>query len=276
MPLRSAYLFALLLLIVASANAQYHRKGVGPIQSGNGFQAQTGSSYTLDQFQGNWQEFERANYANTDLPINDSLQFSIWDTDSAMTRSSANNRFTMMGRTQIDDGNSIEIAGDVYNIKSVSKDVLMLDDGENIHSFKKVDAFFIGVNTAAAIGDTTDKDEFAGGPITASLNNIMGNWAVYRRYVKPGVVTNKIALIRYLNITDQTGPTTANATITVYTQEYVDSSTTVQKPATVTLNGNNIKIVTDTNTWDLPVYQADGTEFVFGTKSFRYYCKLNK
>jgi hypothetical protein len=276
MPLRPAYLFALLFLIVASANAQFHRKGVGPIQRGNGFQAPAGSSYTLDQFQGNWQEFERANYANTDLPINDSLQFSIWNTDSAMTKSTAKNHFTMLGQAQIDDDNSIEIAGDIYNIKSATKDVLLLDDGENIHSFKKVAAFYIGGNTAAAIGDTTGKDDFTGGPIQANINNIMGNWAVYRRYVKPGVVTDKIALIRYLNITNQTGPTTANATITVYTQEYIDSSTTVQKPATVTLNGNNIKIVTDTNTWDLPVYQADGTEFVFGTKSFRYYCKLNK
>jgi|GEM_PF-1404674 hypothetical protein len=274
MPLRCLLLFLFAFFIVSNINAQLHRRGVIPVSKGNADQTTTvGIPYTIDQFQGKWQEYKRTDHSNNDVPFTDSLQLSFWDRDSAETQSSARAHFKMVGVAQSDDDNTLIVAGDAYTVRYVGKDKISLEDDDNVHWFQKTDDFFIGANTAGN-NDADNKDEFSG-PIQTSLNNIMGNWAVYKRDVKPGVVTDKIALIRYLNITNKTGDNTANAIVTIYTREYADSSTTVQKPATVTLNGTNIKIVTDTNTWDLPIYQADANNFVFGTKSFRYYCKPN-
>jgi hypothetical protein len=274
MPVRSSFLFAFLFFIVITVNAQYQRKGVNPLMRGNGNQSTTvGIPYTIEQLQGKWQEYKRTDHNNNDVPFTDSLQFSFWDKDSAQTQSSARARYKMVGIAEKDDDNTLMVAGDPYTVQYISKDKIELEDDDNIYWFTKTDDFFIGANKISS--DNADsKDEF-GAPVQTSLNTIMGNWSVYKKDVKPGVVNDKTWLIRYLNITTQTGSNTANAIVTVYTRANADSSTTVQKTATVTLNGTNVKIVTDTNTWDMPVYQADANNFVFGFKAFRYYCKPN-
>jgi len=272
MPIRSLFLFLFAFFLLTDVSAQLHRKGVTPIMKGNPSQqtVTNGVPYTISQLQGRWQEYKRTDYSENTTAFTDSTQLSFWDTDSAETQSSGRNRFKMLGVAEIDDDNTLMVAGDPYTVRSINENEMVLDDNDNLHWFKKVDNFFIGEN----IVTDDDKDEFSG-PIKPTLSSIMGNWAVYKRDVKPGIVNDKTWLIRYLNITSKVSANIANATVTVYTREYTDSSTSVQKPATVTLNGTNIKIITDTNTWDLPVYEADENNLVFGTKSFRYYCKPN-
>ena len=271
MPIRSIFLFVFSFFLLSNVHAQYQRKGVPPVMRGPSTQAASnGVPYTIAQLQGKWQEYKRTDYTENTIAFTDTSQLNFWDKDSAETQSSGHTHFRMLGVAEIDDDNTLMVAGDPYTVRSINKNEMVLDDQENLHWFKKVDNFFIGESVVS----NDDKDEFSG-PIKPSLSSIMGNWSVYKRDVKPGMVNDKTWLIRYLNITSKVGENVANATVTVYTREYTDSSTSVQKTATVTLNGTNIKIITDTNTWDLPVYEADENNLVFGTKSFRYYCKPN-
>ena len=44
-------------------------------------------------------------------------------------------------------------------------------------------------------------------------------------------------------------------------------------PCSITVDGNKIQIISDSHTWKLNNYKADGTEFIFGDAELKYFSK---
>ncbi|MEI9933454.1 MAG: hypothetical protein WDM71_01050 [Ferruginibacter sp.] len=139
--IRSLFSFILLSFIVASTHAQVTVKGVKPRMRGP--KTSTASTFTMDQLQGKWQEYQRINLkSNSDVSFNDTAQLYFIDNENAVTKTTSSNSMTMKGSADIDDENVLTVVTDVYTIVSVTKDNMELDDDNYKHLFKRVDAFW--------------------------------------------------------------------------------------------------------------------------------------
>ncbi len=84
--------------------------------------------------------------------------------------------------------------------------------------------------------------------------------------MQPGT-TDKV-LIRILDVKEIKNDNLAQGEITFYKTEKLETM-----PATITLDGEKLRIATNKNTWNMIVYKADGKDLVFGDSSLMYYCK---
>lgn len=257
-------LFFVLLFCLTQVNAQVRRKGVTPVERGAQQHQSKVSDYTLEELQGKWQEFKRTDYRGNEVAFGDSLQLNFTDSDKVATRTSISSSMSMTGAASIDGDNNLTAAADAYTIKSFGKNEMVLDDNDQyLHQFKKVDMYWYEM-----LGKTSVKQDTYDSSVQTKLANILGNWSVYKKTAKPGAVTNDMQIINYLNITKKLSDTTASGDITFY-----KGQSSQQLPCTVTLSGSNIKIVAAPSSWSLSVYQADGTNFIFGNDGLLYFSK---
>lgn len=254
---------AFVLLAAFTADAQrVGRKGTTPLMRGQKPGDQK-ADFTLDQFQGKWQEVSRKTLKGKSAAIKDTIYLSFTEGDKVDTREG--NKPNVKGDADIDIDNTLLAAADIYTIKSVSESEIVLDDQENfIHTFKKVDNFWfekVG-NLAVAIDTFKTVTEY-------DAANLMGEWMVYRRQAKPGEVKAPTMLIKYLKIKNKVNETTFSGNITVYEKEKTE-----ELPCTITIYKTGMQVVAGTYSWYLPIYKADGKELVFGNVELMLnYCK---
>lgn len=257
------YIFSLVALILTlSATSQrvmkVKRKGVEPIVI---TKAPEKPDYSLDQFKGRWQEISRKDLkTNTAVQFKDTLSYLFSGDNQVYNRDGVN--MSLIGEADIDPGNVLTAAADVFTIRSFNGRQMVLDDGEYIHTLIRKDRFWnetLPTNSIIPEKYTT--------PVSVTSSALFGKWKVYRRDAKPGTKSGDL-LIRMLNITSSPDEHTAGGEIIFY-----QSNKFTTLPCTITLSGEKMHISTQSHTWNSNVYKADGKYLVFGDPSLMYYCK---
>jgi hypothetical protein len=250
-------------IIFLNLHAQYKRKGE-TLQSHSTTKKKK-ASFSLLQFSGKWQEIIRKKRSDSSAVVfNDSIQLKFYDNNKVQTKTSVATSLTLKGEAEIDEEDNLYAAADVYSIKSVTANQIVLDDNSRfIHTLIKMDSFWY-----EKLGKDTAKREEFSAPIEVQISSIMGKWYVYRRQAKPGAVSENEQLIKYFNVLKKSDATTAMGNVTFFR-----STTTEQLPCTVALMGKAIRIIAGNFVWDFSVYQADSTNLVFGDNHLKYFCK---
>ena len=194
----------------------------------------------------------------------DTVYLHFTDTGRIITRNG--NTSNMKGAASIEDPNTLLAAADVYTIVSLTDSQAVLDNQEGlIHTLKKTDHFQF-----ENYGKDSVKQETFMDPVPVTLSEVMGNWVVYRKDAKPGVIHPPVNIIRNLKITDSTGENTANGEVTFY---QTDKSIAVACKIKVTNAGLDIEA--GDYSWSLFVYKANKNEMIFGDAAvLLYYSKL--
>jgi hypothetical protein len=168
---------------------------------------------------------------------------------------------SLMGEALIDPGNVLVAAADVFTIRSMNNNQVVLDDGEYLHTLVRKKGFWYETLPTAAV-----MPERFIATMPVKISALVGRWKVYRRAAQPGTVDK--SLIRILNVQEIKNDNIATGEIMFYKTEKLETL-----PCTVTIDGERIRISTEKNTWTGNVYKADGKELVFGDESLMYYCK---
>ena len=261
MVLKTLSAIAFLITLTLSAEAQkvkVKRKGVIPLDVTKN-PPPTGSAYSLQQFTGKWQEVNRTDTKNNAVDFKDTLFYNFSDKGEVFSRDGVN--MSLMGEAAIDPGNVLIAAADVFNIRSMNNNQVVLDDGEYLHTLVRKKGFWYETLPTTAV---MPERFIVTMPVKASA--LAGKWKVYRRAAKPGTIDK--TLIRILNVQEIKDDKTATGEIMFYKTEKLETL-----PCTITLDGERIRITTEKNTWTGNVYKADGKELVFGDDSLMYYCK---
>ena len=261
MPLKYLLVIAFFTAITFPAESQVikvKRKGVTPMDVTKNTQANT-STYTLEQFAGRWQEVSRTDNKNYSVAFKDTLFYN-FSGESVFSRDGIT--MSLKGDAAIDPGNVLVAAADVFTIRSMNNNQVVLDDGDYLHTLvRKKEFWYETLPTNVAVEEKLNE------PIKVSAAVLAGKWKVYRRDAKPGSENHRI-LMRILNVTGVKDDHTATGELTFYQTEKLETL-----PCTITLNGERIHIATSKDSWDMNVYKADGKDLVFGDASLMYYCK---
>lgn len=267
MQFRKILFFFFLGLLAVSSNAQrVKRKGVTPIDVTKNKGKANGSSqsFTVEQFDGKWQEVSRTDRNHNPVMIKDTVMLNFTGEGKVITREG--NQANIAGSAEIDEpGDVLLAAADVYTILSATKDQLVLDDQENyIHTFKKTDQF-----TYETYGRLSVNQDIFKEPVAIKLNDIMGKWSIYRKQAKPGAINPPTNIIELLYIKEKISDSSAKGEITFYQKE-----TSQVLPCIIRVNNTGIEIIAGANLWNMFVYKADAKEFVFGDpETLLYYAR---
>lgn len=247
--------FIILLISIGFAVQGYSqrvkRKGTTAVQV---VKLEQVAAYTLEQLEGRWQEVKRIPIDSTN-PVNftDTLQLN-FNNGKVELRDAISMKMTLKGAASIEAPNSLSVAGDVYGIRSLAKERLLIDDGEFIRELQKKDQFY-----AETVGKIKVEQESFVQPQIIDLNKITGKWLVYSRKAAPGSVPDGSAVIKSLNILSVPADTLATGEIIYYVKDISEKI-----PCRLIVKDGNLQIISDKYTWNLFTYKADGNEFVFG------------
>lgn len=219
-------------------------------------------NYTINQLTGKWQETSRRKRNNNSPEdFTDTLFYDFSGTNDVFTKDGVN--MSLKGKASIGAGNELVAAADVYQIRSISNDQVVLDDREKyIHTFSRKQIFWYETFPTQTVVQASFTS-----PIKARSADLIGNWMVYRRDAEPGELANTSYLIKALNISRANGENLYGP-VTFFHADKTDSL-----PGVLTIAGEKLNITTDTHSWQFNVYKANGTELVFGNSSIKYYCK---
>ena len=117
------------------------RKGVQPLNVTK--PAVKGSVYSLEQFNGKWQEISRRDRTNnSSVDFEDTLFFNFSGNNDVYTRDGIN--FSLKGKADLQPGNILSTGADEFIIKSLDKTKAVLDDGDKyIHTLVKKQSFWL-------------------------------------------------------------------------------------------------------------------------------------
>ena len=234
------------------------RKGVTPLDVTKNVPANT-STYSLGQFAGKWQEVSRADNKNSSVTFKDTLFYN-FSGENVFSRDGVN--MSLKGDAAIEPGNVLVAAADVFTIRSMNSNQVVLDDGDYLHTLvRKKEFWYETLPTNVVVEEKLNE------PIKVNAAALSGKWKVYRRDAKPGSENHRI-LMRILNVTEIKDDHTATGELTFYQTEKLETL-----PCTIMLTGEKIHITTSKNFWNMNVYKADGKDLVFGDASLMYYCK---
>lgn len=252
---------AFLTAIIFSAKSQVikvQRKGVARLDVAKNTPAKT-SMYTLDQFNGKWQEVNRTDKKNSTVTFKDTLFYN-FSGENVFSRDGVN--MSLKGEAAIDPGNVLVAAADVFTIRSMNNHQVVLDDGEYLHTLvRKKDFWYETLPT-----NYVAPEKFII-PVSVNASALAGKWKVYRRDAKPGTENHRI-LMRILNITGIKDEHTATGELTFYQSEKLETL-----PCTISLSEERMRIATAKDSWTMNVYKADGKDLIFGNGGLMYYCK---
>ncbi|CAN5764381.1 hypothetical protein BH11BAC4_BH11BAC4_12350 [soil metagenome] len=237
------------------------RKGVTPATIPK---KQPAATYSIGQLSGKWQEMKRsATDRKTAVNFSDTLLMSF--TGSTVELKDATSmRMTMKGVAEIEAPNALIVAGDTYSIRSLYKDVLVIDDGEFIREFRKKEQFYY--ETVGKI--KVERDSFV---IVRSvlMKDLMGKWIVYRRQAVPGFLKPATAILKSFSVNSMNTDGSAVGEVVFYTADISQALS-----CRFIMEEGNLQIVTDKPFWKLSTYKATKDEFVFGdVAGLLYYSK---
>ncbi len=240
------------------------RRGVTPTNTGNSKKTPT-FNFSLEQLQGRWQEAKRSDEDKNDLPIADTIYLHFTNTNKGETRDGT--KTIMRGEAFIDEpGNVLIAAADIYTIKTVTEnELILLDDDGTVHTLVKKEIFW-----RETLGKNAVTDPVLDTPISPDLSQMDGgSWTVYRRRSKPGAISNESVLIRYIKAIKHNGNNTATAELTFYSKDKTEVM-----PCTITVVNNQIEIKSGDNSWLLFIYKLEKEEWIFGDhKTLLYFAK---
>lgn len=257
------YLLALAFLTATTFSTEAQkvkikRKGVTPLDVTKN-PSNNSSTYTLNQFTGKWQEVRRTDSRNNSVGFKDTLFYNFSAKGEVFSRDGVN--MSLMGEAFIDPGNVLVAAADVFTIRSMNNNQVVLDDGDYLHTLvRKKEFWHETLPTNAVVSEKFST------PVSVGASALAGKWKVYRRAAQPGI-TDKV-LIRILNVQNITDNNRATGEIMFYRSEKLETL-----PAAFMLDGERLRISTEKNTWNMIIYKADGKDLVFGDASLMYYCK---
>src|SRR4029077_448746 len=101
-------------------------------------------------------------------------------------------------------------AADVFTIRSMNKNEVVLDDGEYLHTLVRKNGFWYETLPTTAVAS-----EKFNTPISVNASALSGKWKVYRRDAKPGTEDHRV-LLRILNVTRVIDNNTASGELTFY------------------------------------------------------------
>lgn len=268
MQIKNSFILFLFLLLAVVSNAQrVHRKGVEPVDVSK-YKKQAikqANVFTIEQFNGKWQEISRRRQDNKEMEIIDTILLNFTEDRKANTREG--NQSNIAGAAEVEQpGNILLVAADVYTILSVNENqAVLLDEQESVlHTFNKTLQF-----AYETLGNLFVTQDVYSKPIVVNLPAILGKWSVYRRQAKPGVINPGMKIIYQLHIIQKINDTTATGQIIFY---QADKSESI--PCLLTLNNAEIEVIAGSYKWSLQVYKADGKELVFGNiADILYYAK---
>jgi hypothetical protein len=255
--------FLLLFLTAMAFSAQSQqlkvkRKGVTPLDVTKSTPANT-STYTLNQFNGKWQEVIRTDKKNSSVAFTDTLFYN-FSGENVFSRDGVN--MSMKGEAAIEPGNVLVAAADVFTIRSMNNNKVVLDDGEYLHTLVRKKEFWYETLPTNYV----EPEKFTTS-VSVNASALTGKWKVYRREAKPGTENHRI-LLRILNITEVKDDHTATGELTFYQTEKLETL-----PCTISLNDGRMRIATSKDSWTMNVYKADGKNLIFGDAGLMYYCK---
>ena len=208
--------------------------------------------YSMEQLTGKWQEVKRGSLTGGDrVDFTDSLQLNFNKRDSVIVRDGIS--FSHKGHASVDNGNKLAIAGDNYSIRSLSKNILIVNDGEYIREFAKRKTFYYeNMGKIIILKDNISE------PISAEGKKLLGKWHVYRTQASPGESQDS-AIIKTIKFVQVANNNSATGEIT-----FTKNAVTQTIPLEANIEKGMIRLVTNTQTWSLQTYKADGKEFIFG------------
>ena len=262
MAIKSLLSFAFLITIAFSALAQKREvklknvtpKDVTKKMSGNK------SNYSIEQFNGKWQEINRmARKTNSYIAFKDTLFYNFLGGGEVFSRDGVS--MSMKGEAAIEPNNVLVAAADVFTIRSMNNNQVILDDGEYLHTLiRKKQFWYESMPNNAVVAEKFIT------PVSVNASALAGEWKVYRREAKPGTIDK--VLIRILNIQAIKNDNNATGEVTFYKTEKTQTL-----PCTFMLDAERLRISTEKDTWNLILYKADGKDLVFGDGAMMYYCK---
>ena len=260
MALKTLFLLLLTAIILSAQSQQLKvkRKGVTPLDVTKNAPSNT-SAYTLNQFNGKWQEVNRTDKKNSPVAFNDTLFYN-FSGENVFSRDGVN--MSLKGEAAIDPGNVLVAAADVFTIRSMNNNQVVLDDGEYLHTLVRKKEFWYETLPTNYV----EPEKFTT-PVSVNASALVGKWKVYRRDAKPGTENHRI-LLRILNITQIKDDHTATGELTFYQTEKLETLL-----CTISLNDGRMRIATSKDAWTMNVYKADGKELIFGDAGLMYYCK---
>ena len=111
------------------------RKGITPLDvTKNKNVPAISSTYSLEQFAGKWQEVTRTDIKNSPVGFKDTLFYN-FSGENVFSRDGVN--MSLKGDAAIEPGNVLVAAADVFTIRSMSNNKVVLDDGEPAYIGKK-------------------------------------------------------------------------------------------------------------------------------------------
>ena len=238
------------------------RKGILPVVIAKN-SSNENPAYSIIQFEGKWMEIERRDRKNHKrVDVTDTIFLKFTPGNNVLTRNGM--AMDMKGKASIQPGNELLAAADVYDIISLNKDQVILDDRDKfVHILKREDRFWYEVLPSLAVTPAKYSD-----PVKVSTSNMIGNWMVYRRDAEPGSVSNDAYLIKSINIKRSDG-NMAWGTVGFFHHDKTDSMACV-----ISVSEKSFDIATKEHNWSMLMYKANGDEMVFGKPELKYYCKL--
>ncbi len=215
--------------------------------------------YNVAQLSGKWQEYQRK-VAGTSAPVDfkDSLLLNFNKRDSVYIYDGIS--MSQRGVVAIDGPATLSLAGDIYTIVSLSKTVMVLNDGEFTRSFKKTGRFHH--ETLGKLKADIDSYE---NPAVINPAKLKGRWDIYRRQANPGTADS----IQVKSITFLTTSDAITGSISFYS-----SGNTFTENFTGYITGTTLFVNAARKQWQWDTFKADGEEFVFGKdKEIIYYAK---
>ncbi len=246
-----------IFLVVGIAGAQkVIRKGMPPAKVNKN--ART-VFHNVAQLSGKWQEYQRK-VVGTSAPVDfkDSLLLNFNKRDSVYVYDGIS--MSQRGVVSIDGPATLSLAGDIYTIVSLSKSMMVLNDGEFTRHFKKTERFY-----HETLGKLKANIESHEKPVVINQGKLKGRWDIYRRQANPGTADS----IQVKAITFLTAGEAITGSISFYS-----SGSTYTENFTGSITGTSLFVNAASKRWQWDTFKADGEEFVFGKhKEIIYYAK---
>ncbi len=252
-----------------TATAQrVQRKGVTPIDVSH-YKTKKGKKvpvFDIETFAGKWQESDRLNRGNESVEITDTFFINFVARKEVYTWKGLQPR--QVGEAFIEKpGNILFVNSYEFTIyKADSNELVLFDQDKYFHVFKKVALFY-----DETLGKQQVEKESIKGPISLHIKNIKGNWLVYKREAKPGLVKPQTVMIKRIIVSESISEDSATGKITIF-----HSDEAKEIPCIFKINNAGFDIVAQDYTESVFVYKAADNELIFGdTEKILYYSKAD-
>ncbi|MBS1929350.1 MAG: hypothetical protein IT254_06100 [Chitinophagaceae bacterium] len=243
------------LLIFLTAGAQrVIPKGVTPKNNGSP-QVEPKSLYHIADFQGRWQEVSRKGPGGKHIIFSDTLQ--LWFTGANVySKDASSMRMSMMYEAELPGSDWLIIGTDGYRVKSLSQNVLILEDEQYLRTFRKMQKFYYEL-----VGKDSVVQDEPGIPLHANTSALLGKWVVYKSVAPPGLADAQTALINSIELRKIEDSVTAVGSIS-----YRLRGARITDSATLNIEGRGIRIKSPSLHIKYDIFKADGVEFIFGNQ----------